>query len=356
MPSPRFARLSVEQLDERLVPSAVLDLTHRGAQVATAGFIARQIDALPAAQLTAVSRVDSGGVEQGYNTTAKGLDFDEKRIPRSRGITLSQVPVVTINGVAYREFILDVDQKAASPLLSVDQVRVYVAGRSDLTGYNPRTGKLAGHAPVFDLDAKRDVSLVLNARLNRGRGSGDLSLLIPDSAFAGADPKSFVYLYSQMGATRGASANGGFEQWSVRPAPAPTTTPTPPATSSLSGYVFADNGQDGVRDDTDQGLFGVQILLQGVDAQGHAVSLKTTTDNNGFYQFTGLSAGTYTITEVQPSDPSLVDGLDYAGTVNGTPSGSPSDDSTLDYIGGIALGSNQQGVNYNFTEQIVRAD
>ena len=48
----------------------------------------------------------------------------------------------------------------------------------------------------------------------------------------------------------------------------------------------------------ESGINGVTIHL--FDANGQEVAT-TTTDMNGFYQFTGLAAGSYTITEDQPS-------------------------------------------------------
>jgi len=87
----RSTNLSAEQLDDRLVPSAtVLDLTTHAAEVVTDGFIARQTDAQP----TGTGFIDSfvrvqgaasgGGSEQGYNTTARPLQFDENKARSSR--------------------------------------------------------------------------------------------------------------------------------------------------------------------------------------------------------------------------------------------------------------------------------
>jgi hypothetical protein len=352
----RSASLAVEHLDDRLVPSATtLNLTTRGAEVATDGFIARQVDAQPTGTgyINSFVRIQGaasgGGSEQGYNTTARPLQFDENKSPQfTRGITLDQVPIVfDKNGTAYREFLLDINQKSSSPLLSVDQVRVFLGGSSDLHNYDTANKTLNGQPAVFDLDANGDVTLKLDARLNSGSGAGDMTLLIPNSAFAGADPKSFVYLYSQMGATAGATANGGFEEWAVRKLPAAQPTP---GTSSLSGSVFLDVNQNGVleADQGDRALSGVTVQLQGVDDLGNNVVLTTTTDANGFYQFTGLRAGTYTILETQPADNTLMDGADYVGTVDGASDGALDEDRFFD----IQLGPDQHGVNYIFTEQL----
>src|SRR5262249_3049312 len=151
-----------------------------------------------------------------------------------------QVPVVQVNGVAYREFLLTINQDSSSPNLSLDSVQVFLGGSGNLSGYNANTKTLAGQSAVFDLDSGGNVSVKLNDALNRS-SSPDARVLIPDSAFAGANPNSFVYLYSQFGAVNGASANGGFEGWTVHNVPpAPPVSPPPPGTASLSGAVYFD--------------------------------------------------------------------------------------------------------------------
>lgn len=351
MPAPRPATLRVEELDERVVP-AVHSLTSRGAELVADGFIARQVDAQPTGtgKIQSFVRVQGaasgGGTQQGYNTTARPLQFDENKSPQfTRGLTLGQVPVVHVNGVAYREFLLDINQKASAPLLSLDQVKVFLGGRADLTGYDAASGALAGQQPVFDLDAGGDVSLVLDARLNSGSGSGDMVLLIPDANFAGAAPDTSVYLYSQMGGQAGARANGGFEEWAVR-----VTAPVaPPAgTASLSGSVFVDRNFS-LSQDQGEELGGVIIQLQGVDDLGNTVVMTTMTAADGSYSFTGLRAGTYTLLETQPAragDVPLLDGEDFLGTINGERVGAIDNDRLFD----ILLGDGQSGVDYNFSE------
>lgn len=347
------ARLSAEQLDDRTLMSAtLLDLTTHGAEAARpGGFIARQADAQPTGTgvINSFVRVQGaasgGGAEQGYNTTARPLQFDENKSPQfTRGLTLGQVPVVVVNGVAYREFLLDINQKASSPRLSVDEVRVFLGGGSALTGYDAASRTLAGRPALFDLDATGDVSLLLDSRLNSGSGSGDMTLLIPDAAFAGADPNTAVHLYSKMGGVTGATANGGFEEWAVRAVP--TGQPTT-GTSSLSGYVFVDFNANGRKDEGEVALAGVVIQLIGTDDLGRTVSLSATTDDSGFYQFGALRAGTYSLLETQQAQ-GYMDGEDYVGTIGGVANGQFDNDRLYD----IFLGPDQVGVDYNFTEQV----
>ncbi len=77
--------------------------------------------------------------------------------------------------------------------------------------------------------------------------------------------------------------------------------------ASISGFVYHDQNEDGIFDGDESPIAGVVINLSG------PVPGSTTTDANGFYSFTGLAPGSYTVTEQQPA--SWQDGLDTAGTV-----------------------------------------
>jgi hypothetical protein len=350
MPAPKFtARLSLEALDDRLVPSTV-DLTTRGAtgEVGDGGVV-QQCDAQPTGTgyIRSFVRVQgaAGGAEHGYNTDARPLQYDENKSPQfTRGITLGQVPTVTRDGAEYREFLLDVNQKSSSPLLSLDEVRLYVGATGDLTGYNPTEKTLAGMSPVFDMDKDGDVTVMLNYRLNHGSGSGDMYLLVPASAFEGQSPDGYVYLYSRMGATGGAKANAGFEEWAVRKLPPPPEQAA--GTASLSGRVYFDANADGEFDAGDTGIAGVTVQLSGLDNLGNNVVLTATTNADGTYSFTGLRAGTYTLLETQPEG--YFDGRDSAGSAGGT----VENDRLFgnDRIVNILLEEGQDGVDYNFGE------
>lgn len=340
-------RLSVESLDPRIVPSATrLDLTHRGAEATAAGAIVRQVDGVQpnASALNSFVRLDDhrcDGTEQGYNTDARPVQFDERRNPRvTHSLTLGSVPIVEVNGVRYREFVLDINQNARSPYLSLDEVRIFLGNSPTLNNYDARRQTLGGRSAVFNLDATRDVSVILNGRLNQGHGRGDMVLLVPDAVFANANPNTFVYLYSKFGGVSGAHANGGFEEWSVR---CPSQPPPPPPTgpSTLSGRVFQDFDNNGVFDAGEFGLQNVEIRLTGTDDRGNAVDVSVFTGLDGTYSFTGVRPGTYEIEEVvQPSG--FTSGINNAGSLGGEVEG--------DRIFGITVGANQTGLNYNFAE------
>ena len=117
--------------------------------------------------------------------------------------------------------------------------------------------------------------------------------------------------------------------------------------ASLSGYVYVDIDADGIRDDFERVLRGVQIILTGTDDEGEDVYRSTFTKTDGTYLFDELAAGTYEITEVQPEQ--FIEG----------PANAPGT------AGGVAKGSNRfikivlqevegdeevEGIGYNFGE------
>src|SRR5262245_21195962 len=130
--------LSLETLDDRLVP-AVVDLTTLGASATLAnGAIVHRIDAAwnnangPAASgtgsLQTFVRIDANGVEEGYNTNARPFQLDQKGdLTVTRAITLGNVPIVTVGGNTYREFILNVNEPKGGRLLSLDEARIYLS-------------------------------------------------------------------------------------------------------------------------------------------------------------------------------------------------------------------------------------
>ncbi len=111
----------------------------------------------------------------------------------------------------------------------------------------------------------------------------------------------------------------------------------PPA--GLSGSVYLDSNNDGARNVGESGLSGVTLELR--DAAGNLVAT-TTTDPSGSYTFENLTAGEYTITEIQP--PGLFDGLDTVGSAGGV-AANPGDQ-----ISEITLGAGVHAVGYDFGE------
>jgi hypothetical protein len=334
-----------ELLEHRLVPAAApLDLTTPGAIGAVNGAIFEQANPQPTGVgvINDFLRIQSHGqqaVEQGFNTDARPVSLDDKGGSHTRSLQLSELPLVNINGVNYYVFLLGVNQDQANPLLSLDQLRIYVADAPNLTGYDPTTGQLAGLNPVYDLNASGGTNWVaLDSSLSDGNGSGDMYLFVPSSSFASANPNPYVYLYSEFGMNY--AANGGFEQWAPGIG---AVAPPLPAPSSLSGFVFLATSSNGVPVPGEPPVPGTALTLTGMNSLGQAVNLTARTGADGSFMFNNLLPGTYVITETVPAN--FQPGSDTVGTVNGAPDGTQTSNTVL---GNIMLEAGQFGINYNF--------
>jgi large repetitive protein len=114
--------------------------------------------------------------------------------------------------------------------------------------------------------------------------------------------------------------------------------------SGLSGNVYQDQNRDGVRNGTDPGIAGVTVRLSGTTGDGVDICTLMTctlqTGSDGSYAFVGLPAGTYTLTETQPSG--YGDGAENLGTTGGTASDN--------VIANIALTGGVASIGNNFGE------
>ncbi len=108
----------------------------------------------------------------------------------------------------------------------------------------------------------------------------------------------------------------------------------------ISGYVYADANNNGVFDEGETPLVGVQLTL--LDASGKPTGETRVTDEAGYYRFCGLTPGVYGVSEAQPAG--YYDGLDTVGTSGGT-AHNPGD-----LIDLIPLGSGVRSQNNNFGE------
>ena len=116
----------------------------------------------------------------------------------------------------------------------------------------------------------------------------------------------------------------------------------------LSGYSYLDLNNDGVFDEDESGIVGVTIELYD---SGNNLVATTQTDMSGFYSFTSLTAGTYTITQTQPLN--YYDGKETVGTVNsgGTGGGGTVDNTTVsNTISSVTVDAGNYYSNYNFGE------
>jgi hypothetical protein len=104
----------------------------------------------------------------------------------------------------------------------------------------------------------------------------------------------------------------------ITPGPGGTGSPTTVVAGNalISGTVYSDTNGNGTFDPgIDSGIIGVEIVLTGTDIFGSPVNSSILTDPNGFYEFTGLIPGDYTVTEIHP--PEFIDGPEQIGTAGG---------------------------------------
>lgn len=155
-------------------------------------------------------RLQANGTERGFNTDHAPLNGELAAIKRgawTHSLLVANMTPVLHDGVLSVQFLLDINQTGANPLLSLDELRVYTA----------TSPSLSSHAAVFAANLIYDMGagnrILLDYSLNSGSGSGDMYFWLPASLFAGLDAK-FLYLYSRFGASGGAFAtNAGFEEW-----------------------------------------------------------------------------------------------------------------------------------------------
>ena len=112
--------------------------------------------------------------------------------------------------------------------------------------------------------------------------------------------------------------------------------------SSLSGHVYRDDNNDGVRQNNEPLIPGATIRL--FDSTGGLLG-EVATDTQGYYQFTGLRKGTYRIAEITPSG--YLDGKESIGRIAGRIVG---EIDGADAIKSIVLPSGMQGNDYDFGE------
>ena len=207
-----------------MTPEVIHDLSNGGTvTVNNAVFVT--VDQQPTGSGTIHSFVRIGaanqGVVEGYNTDGRPLQFDELTSATfTRSEKLSDLKIATRNNVQYYQFLLDINQKSSEPLLTLNELEIYLGNAPDLLSYSPNrsgggTGFGANSSFVYDLDQGTDNAIDLNYNLNSGSGSGDMWVFIPKANFDAAkagNNNDFVYLYSKFGIPH--PNNDGYEEWS----------------------------------------------------------------------------------------------------------------------------------------------
>ena len=130
--------------------------------------------------------------------------------------------------------------------------------------------------------------------------------------------------------------------------------------ASLSGHVWHDLNNDGVRDPGEDPIAQVLITVTRLGSKDGNPNdpfqdmepITVVTDANGFYQVDLLPPGLYEIVEISnyPADfdplAGFIDGKDSLGSIGGVPKGFKSNDQ----FSGIELCAGDAGINYDFGE------
>lgn len=218
---------------------AGLDLSTPGSSGYLAGGLFQQGDVQPAGTgvfntfLQIQAQDARQAIEQGYNTDYRPAQFDEKNdAPHNHSLLLTDVPLVSIGGVEYRQFLLDINQPkggGASDLLSLDSLQIFQSNDAALHNFPTFDGEAT---QIFNLSAA-GAAITLNASLSHGSGQSDMIANIPNALFNPSNP--YVTLYSQFGVTL--PAHGGFEEWGVGRANTPTVTTVPLPRAATQGLI-----------------------------------------------------------------------------------------------------------------------
>jgi uncharacterized repeat protein (TIGR01451 family) len=189
-------------------------------------FATGQIQAAGTGAFNSFVQIQHTGTEQGYNTDASP-QYDEKSAHNhNHSILLADVPIIvgdgsngTAEGVAYREFLLDLNEMNGNinPYVSLDALQIWQEEAGNLTNFTPGAGFAGAHTNylAYNLDAGGNHWIGLNDGLSHGSGQSDVRVLIPDSVFLNDASHRYVTLYSKFGEQSGWDSGGGFEEWGL---------------------------------------------------------------------------------------------------------------------------------------------
>jgi hypothetical protein len=167
-------------------------------------------------------RINGSPTAHGYNTSAKGV-LDNLRGPWTHDITVGDMSVVQdLTGRYLISVGLDLNEPNAegARYKSLDAFQVYVSPIGSQSTTNPgELGRL-----VYDMDALRDHSILLDVNRNSSGGSGrsDLNIYLDIRLFEGAKQSDYLYFYMKTGGvmlgeapqypTYSFASDGGFDE------------------------------------------------------------------------------------------------------------------------------------------------
>lgn len=154
-------------------------------------------------------RIQANNIEQGYNTSARPVRFDEKTDPNfTRNLNRSSLATRTINGIGYYEFMIDINEAGGGQeLISLERLIFYTNPTGSI---NPTDITQLG-VVRYDMDAGDVTNVVRYNDGNSGSGQGDIRFFIPVSNFAAAGANDFIYMFARFGDSDNSDA--GFEEF-----------------------------------------------------------------------------------------------------------------------------------------------
>jgi hypothetical protein len=194
------------------------------------------------------------GIEVAYNTSGRigaQAPMDAMNAAdREKDYLLSSIPIVTMSGTQYYEFLLDINQAGneTDELLSFNDLHIWLTPTGGATTLTPKTFfENTPYPSIIDLNNSTVFSatsssglgniqsLLLDSDLTSGSGAGyvDLAMYVPLSLFTNLNTATnkYVVLYTEFGVPK--HANGGFEEWGVRVVGTGITPNVPEPTSLL---------------------------------------------------------------------------------------------------------------------------
>jgi len=143
-------------------------------------------------QFSSFLEIRHDGTEQGYNTDGALQQNTRDTQNSTHSILLAEVPIVvgdgsqgTVEGVAYREFRLTLDEAgSAKQYLSLDALQLWQEESGSLTNFTAGSGFAGTHTNylAYNLDAGGDHWIALQEGLHGNRASAaEFTILIPDS-------------------------------------------------------------------------------------------------------------------------------------------------------------------------------
>jgi hypothetical protein len=226
------------------------DLLTAGGTVTLGSGTFTQVPALPTGSgvIDSFVRLTNNGnapqENQGYNTTANSVFDNGSDDTHNHEITVGDVGFIGLTqATSFMEFLLDINQTSNNPLISLNQVQVFISTdpNQNTTQFTGGLLNLTNSALVYNLDASADNRIDLDYSLNSGSGSGDMTLAITFAAFDAAFKSLFgnnyttaqangayIYLYSDFGIP-GYPNNDGYEEWAAfqgNPVGEPPCVPT----------------------------------------------------------------------------------------------------------------------------------